>query len=336
MISFSIFILTGLLGNILIRNSLGNTAYAVSTPFMLPLQIIAALVSVSVFTVRDDEKNFADITEEAEEEYVSNVTDVIDTDKIDMSEYPEFSKDISADNSESPVVRPDIKSIIAEQKSEILIHEDTDSHTEDDEFLRSFVSPVTHTADSSSVYDNIPTELPEDYIPYEEDEEDEPDEEYEDEEQYKQRIPPIFIRIVASVICAIIAIILPFNTCTVYYPNKVTMRSPFSVKEYAIEDANAYTVGVKLNGDVSLKARFGDGKECELVISENTIRSDSFDSSYSSPYEYAAFCDRLMKQKGIQKNIDDLKSLIPSPALSDEDLAYIEQIMESKLNKDNY
>ena len=85
-----------------------------------------------------------------------------------------------------------------------------------------------------------------------------------------------------------------------------------------------------------MKIKLADGKTKELIASSYTVKSDSFDSEFSSTYSYAAHCDRLLGKGNVTKHISDISSYIPSPALSDEDIAFIEEIIEKSIQKEQY
>lgn len=325
--------ITAFLGYSVIIKVLGDTAYAVKAPLLPFLCLISAIATMFIFFTGGIFGEEMYDEEDTEEEFISNVSEIAPSTGEELEEYPEFSRRISAEVSE-PITRPDIKKIIEEQKGSVA-SEENETILEEDDYLSSFKPKAPVTADSDPIYDNIPSELPENYVPYEEDEEDVTDEEDEEEYEYSLRISPIGVRIFIALLCCVLAVILPINTATVYSPDKITVRRPFSVKEYSLSDAESYTVSVKLSGDVSMKVRFSDGTEKELICSSYDVISDQFDSNYSSAYGYAAFCDRLMKKKGITKHIGDLTSLSPSLALSEKDLAYIEEITETKLDINN-
>ena len=80
-----------------------------------------------------------------------------------------------------------------------------------------------------------------------------------------------------------------------------------------------------------MKLHYKNVHEQEFIPSAS-IKSKEFTSSFSSEYAYAAFCNRLLNRSGVEKRFDDLTSLSPNASLSDSDLAYIEEITETKFN----
>ena len=321
--ALSVFFITRYLSLLVIVNALGNTAYAISAPLMLPLEILAALVTIWLFVPQsntEEELDEAELEESFEESFSEEPTAVTD---FDESAYPELFNYKGAKKESLSFDRPDISSIIHQQGGEV---EDVQLPEEKEDILGKIAE--TKSADYS-LYEDLPSELPEDYVPYEYEEEPE-DEDYEEEYELPV-IPPLVTKAVALFTASLLAIFLPFNAATVYTLDAVTIRRPFSVKEYAITDAEYYTIGVKLSGDASMKLHYKNGHEQELIFSA-AIKSKEFTSSFSSEYAYAAFCSRLLKRSGKEKRFDDLTSLSPNASLSDSDLAYIEEITETKFN----
>ncbi len=335
-IAVAVFFITRMLCFLVIDMTLGNTAYAVNAPLMLPLQLIAAFASIRLFTIPEDvsidfeEEIYAD---EALDEVTKAERTVID---LDESTYPELFETRNTTKN-IPSAKPDIKSIISKQKSELA--EEKIEEAEVDDLLSSFNSDIDDSEQISSIYDDIPSELPDDYKTYEEVYDngmDTDDDEAEDADEYDiPRIPPLVSRMALFLICSVLAVLLPINAATVYSPDKIIKRSLFSQKEYTITEADHYTVGVKLSGDISMKLHFSDGSEHQLIMPSFVTKSSRFSSSFSSQYGYAAFCDRLLQRNGINKIYDDLTSLSPSPALYETDIAYIEEIAGISLSEIN-
>lgn len=326
-VALTTFLLTGFLAYIFMMQVLGNTSYAAYTPLALPLQLLSSLISIRIFTYSED--SYREDDEDPEyDEYMTEQTDEPTEGQINIPEYPEFFSG-EVEEEKSGYAPPDIKEFIRQQKAE---YEPEVQETDivDDDFLNSFKNNSKADEEKSLLYNDIPTELPEDYVPYEEETEDEAYD-YDDEYEELPRIHPLISRITLTIASAALAILLPINFATVYTPGSVIIRRPFSVKEYSLKEANSYSVGVKLSGDVSMKVSFSDGSQKELIFSGTAHKSKQFANNYSSQYGYAAFCDRLLQESGIEKSLGDLTSLSPSPALSDSDIAYIEEITESDL-----
>ena len=322
--AISVFFITRFLGFLVIGNTLGNTSYALSAPLMLPLEILAALAAVWLYiprTAHEEEYVEDEYIEELEEVYEAEPTSLPE---LDESAYPELFKSKDTESESVSFNRPDISRLIREQGGEV---KKPDEPQEKEDILGKIEAEKSF---DYSLYEDIPTELPEDYVPYEYEEEAEEAEDYEEYEIPK--IPPLAIKLPALFIASLLAIFLPINAATVYSPDTITVRRPFMAKEYAITDAEYYTVGVKLSGDVSMKLHFKDGHEQELVFPTALIESKSFKSSFSSEYGYAAFCNRLLKRSEVEKRFEELTSLSPSSALSEKDLAYIEEITETNIN----
>ncbi len=323
----SAFILTRFLGHLVIGSTLGNTAYAVSAPLMLPLEILAALSAAWLFVPRSEK------TEDYEEdEYIEELEEIYASrdeviPELDESAYPElFKKQTEAEETADAFIRPDIKKLLHEQSGKI---QNTPAPEEKEDILGDI--PQKEQKDYS-LYEDIPAELPEDYVPYEYEEEEDSEEEYDEEEYELPKIPAIAVKATVMLVASLLAVILPVNTATVYYRDKVAVRRPFSVKEYYITDAEYYTVGVKLTGDVSMKLSFSDDSKHEFIVPSSVIKSESFKESFSSGYGYAAFCSRLLNRSYIEKRFDDLTSLSPPASLSQSDMAYIEEITETEID----
>lgn len=322
--ALSIFFITRYLSLLFIVNTLGNTAYAISAPLMLPLEILAALVTIWLFvphTTYEEEFEETELEEKTEEIITTKHTAFTD---FDESAYPELFNYKKADEQSTSFDRPDIRSIIHQQSGDV---EEAQMPEEKDDILGTIAEKKSP---DYSLYADLPSELPEDYVPYEYEDEQENEEDVEEEYELPV-ISPLVTKLVALLVSSLLAIFLPFNTATVYSLDAVTVRRPFSVKEYAITDAEYYTIGVKLSGDASMKLHYKNGHEQELIHSAS-IKSKEFTSSFSSEYAYAAFCNRLLNRSGVEKRFDDLTSLSPNASLSDSDLAYIEEITETKFN----
>lgn len=329
----SIFLITCFLGLLLVRIALGNTAYAVKIPLLLPLCAIAAILTGNIFSFENELE-----TEFEEEDIKEEITETpaiksYTPPQLDESIYPElFSK--SFDETETvSFERPDIKQILREQRQESEEASPTDEAEAENEEDPIF-SFAKSAKEEKTLYMDLPDELPEDYVAYEY-EDDSEEENFEEEEYIAPRIPRVIIRITAALIAIISAIFIPINCSTVYSNDSITIRRPFSEKHYSITAADYYTVGVTLTGDLSMKLHFEDDREFEMIVPSTAIKSGNFKSNFSSSYAYAAFCNRLLTRSDIEKRFDDISSLDPSPALSQKDLAYIAEITETDLNNNN-
>lgn len=327
--AISIFLITCILGLLLVKITLGNTAYATKIPLLLPLCIIAALLTGNIFSFENAPENDFEEEEIQDEASQQLQTEEYTLPQMDESFYPELFTKSSDEAQAVSFERPDIKQILREQFTNIEAPpapEITDAEKEDDPLI----SFSKKASEESPLYMELPDELPEDYVAYEYEEDSEED--FEEEEYIAPRIPRVIIRITAALIAAAAAILLPINCATVYSPDSITLRRPFSQKQYALTDADYYTIGVTLTGDVSMKIHFEDEREFEMIIPATTIKSANFKNNFSSSYAYAAFCNRLLTRANVEKRFEDLSSLDPSPALYDKDLAYIAEITETDLN----
>ncbi len=325
-IAICVLLTTCFLSLLFIRTTLGNTSYAVKIPLLIPLCLLALLISTRIFSVSDaSQDEYEEIDEGNTEDQNFEVTQSYDSPEFDESAYPElFKNKLKADVEQ--ITRPDIKALLHQQMGEVEIK--TEAPTKED--IPEISLEIKKNDPVPSLYSDIPTELPEDYVPYEyNEEEDAP----EDDEEYYEITPfhKVIAKVAATLVASILAIILPINFATVYSPDTITVRRPFIAKEYHITDANYYTVGVKLSGDISMKLHFDDGEEKELIFPNSVIQSQGFKNNFSSKYAYAAFCNRLLARSGVEKRFDDLVSLSPSDTLSQKDLAYIEEIAEIDL-----
>ncbi|MBQ8475297.1 MAG: hypothetical protein IJ499_06545 [Clostridia bacterium] len=323
----TVFLLTGSLVNLALSGSIGATAYAISMPLMLPLRLLASLLCFSLFFAKkhDDEAYEEAEEEEAEIEgeasYQSNYTTEFDTDI-----YPEFQKkDTAIKYEETPptVSRPDIRKILGEQKGEA-VFEEKESEAPPSDWVTELYGKSDDNTASADLFDELPAELPEEYEYFEEED---TEEEY-DGEYYRREVHPLAIRLPLAFIAFVLAIFIPLNTATVYTADAIVQKRIFKTDRYELSEATHYTVGVKLNGDVSLKAHFPDSKEFELNYGQSFSENDKFSEMFSSPYGYAAFCKRLLNENGVTKNTEDLRSLEIPASLSDKDIEYIYEITE--------
>lgn len=325
-ISASVFIMTCFFGLLLVKTTLGGTSYAVTTPLLLPLALIPTFISARIFSVSAaEEPEYRE--DEAEEDETEEASNSFVQPQLDESAYPELFKSKQAADAPLEISRPDIKALLREQGGEF----EAEANKEEKEELDDFLYNIEEEEKKLSFYDDLPTELPEDYVPYEYDSEEEEDE-AEDEEEYTiTPLHKVVAKIILTVVSAALAIVLPINSATVYSTDSVTVRRPFSKTEYVFEDAAYYTVGVKLSGDISMKLHFKDGETKDILFPDTALKSESFKNNFSSKYAYAAFCDRLLQRAGVEKRIDDLVSINPSASLSQKDMAYIEEITETDL-----
>ncbi len=326
--SISIFLITCFLGLLLVRIALGNTTYAVKIPLLIPLCAIAAILTGNIFSF-DTEVNDEYEEDEPTEEHEDLISHENYTPpQLDESLYPELFSQGPKEESSISFKRPNIKQILREQFKEAEISSESSPIVKTNEDpVFSFSNPEKESAD---IYSDIPKELPGDYVAYDYEEEDD-DEVFDDEESYTPRIPRVILRITAALIAVIAAIFIPINCATVYSPDSITVRRLFAEKHYSLTDADYYTIGVDLTGDISMKLHFKNGKEFSLLVPETAIKSGSFKNNFSSKYAFAAFCNRLLERENVEKRFEDLVSLSPSDALSQKDFAYIEEITETNL-----
>ena len=329
--SVSVFLVTCFLGLLLVKTSLGNTAYAVKMPLLLPLCITAAILTGNIFTFENEPSD--DYDENESEEVLTEQTkpESYIPPQLDESIYPELFMQQKKETETVSFERPDIKQIIKDQGS--VIEKDLSSTMNEDEPEEDPLSEFTTNEDKeNTLYMDLPDELPEDYVAYEYEDEGEDESVDFEGDSYSLRIPKVIIRIAAALLGAVVAVLLPINCSTVYSPDSITVRRPFSERQYPLTNAEYYTIGVTLTGDVSMKLYFEDEREFEMIIPATTFKSQNFKNNYSSGYAYAAFCNRLLERSDIEKRFEDISSLAPSPALSPKDMAYIAEITESDIN----
>ena len=311
----------------LIVNKLGDELYTVRSSWVYVLSTLGA-ISVAVLLYprpMEDEDDYAEAEEKVEDAPEAKGEAYV-MPEIDESAYPElFGRHESVEEVKENISYPDIKKIISEQKAEAdLSQEIVDTKTAWDEF----VGTKSEESQTTDIYADIPTELPEGYVPnYEAAEEEPADEEPEEEEVYSSTWKWLVAKIAAVVILCSLAVFMPQNMMTVYTEEGIVKYSLFGVTEYKYAEADHYTVGVKLSGDVSLKVYF-DGAEFELVFS-GQLESAKFSDRFTSPHSYAAYCDRLMKHAGVDKNIGNLTSLTGVP---EEQYSYVNEITEGYLD----
>ena len=297
--------------------------YSVKTSASWVLSIIAAIYTGVILypAAAEEEYDFAEPEEEKTEEPA--VSTVWEKGEIDEAEYPElFSREEKTEDENAETSFPDIKKIICEQKAESdVVQKAVDTKSAWDEF----VGIKEDSAVQTDFYADIPTELPEDYVPnYVTEEEPAEEEEEEAGDAPESKIKNLLIKAsVALVLCAL-AVLLPSRLMTVYTEDSIIKYGLTGETEYKYTDAHHYTVGVKMSGDISVKVSFGD-KTFELVT-DGEIMSDGFDSKFSSPHSYAAHCDRIMKNAGVDKNISNLSSLNRVP---EDQIRYANEITEN-------
>ncbi len=310
---------------VIIQNRLGNSVYAVDVAMFSILPIVASLAFFWLLLPRisvKHEENAFETEDSVEDEAVSQPVEIQD---IDESVYPElFNR--KAETTESEIVSyPDIKRIIGEQKSDVFI-EDTVSQNDYTKLWEEYVGEKSEESPIKDLYRDIPAELPVGYEPpsLEEDETEIETDDSTDEENEHHDFRMFFIKLAAALILAVLAVVIPVSNMTVYTPSGVKDYKLFGVMEYEYKHAIRYNVGVSLSGGLSVKVQYDDGGEYELIFDAD-LRSNSFDEKFTSEYGYATFCDRLFKQMGVQKNVENLSALSRIP---DGALPYVEEITE--------
>ena len=308
--------------NFIIGRTLGDAVCSVKNPASIVLSIIAAAyVGVLLYPGNTENDSSFDEPEKAEAE-TETVSATWDKGNIDESVYPElFERETAEEKTEPPLSYPDIKKIIGEQKAEAdIVQETVDTKSAWDEFVG-----MRETSEiKTDLYADIPAELPEGYVPNYETTEDPVEEEDDIPEKSTKKL---IIKTAVAIILCILAVILPARLMTVYTEDSIIEYSLTGKTEYRLTDAHHYTVGVKISGDVSLKVNFGD-KEFELVVNGDFI-SDKFSVRFTSAHSYAAYCDRIMKNAGVDKNISNLNSLTNYP---EDCTRYVNEITEGYLN----
>ncbi len=309
----------------LIEHKLGGGVYTVKVFPAYVLSLVAGLsMGILLYpTSEEDEYDEEPPALEAEEESDSPPAEVP---QIDESIYPElFSREVRADTDAEAVSYPDIKRFIGEQKAEADIEQvAVSTQAAWDEFVG-----ARETADAKSdLYKDIPSELPEGYVPNYGADDSEQELESEEEEVPEEKGKSLFIKIAVTAVLAVLAVILPANMMTVYTGESVIKYGVLGKTEYKYAEADHYNVGVKLSGDVSIKVYFGSD-EFELVF-DGVLQSDEFASSFISSHSYAAYCDRLMKRSGVDKNITNLTSLTGVP---ESQYSYVNEITEGYLEE---
>ena len=323
--STAILVLLGtfLASAVIIENILGDGAYSVKNAASTVLSLIAAAyVGTLLFPGKEEEEYTYDEGEKAEAE-AETVTATWEKGEIDESAYPElFKRDVKENDEGEASGYPDIKKIIGEQKAEAdIVQETVDTKTAWDEFV-GMRDPAEIKSD---LYADIPAELPEDYVPNYVTEE-VADEEEAEEEAPEGSVKKLIIKAAVAVALCALAVILPARLMTVYTEDSIVKYGLTGKTEYKYADAHHCTVGVKISGDVSLKVNFGD-KDFELVV-DGDIISDEFADKFESPHSYAARCDRIMKNAGVDKNISNLNSLNRVP---EDQMRYVNEITDGYL-----
>ena len=308
---------------LIIENILGDGVWSVKNTASGILSFVAGIyVSMILYPPKEDEESEADESERSEE-IADTVTNVWDKGEIDESVYPElFKREAAKENTEESLSFPDIKKIISEQKAEAdIVQETVNTKTAWDEFVG-----MRETAEiKADLYADIPAELPEDYVPNYEAQTEEV--EAEEEEYVPERsIKGIIVKAVVAVILCALAVLLPSRLMTVYTEDSIIKYGITGKTEYKLTDAHHCTVGVKISGDVSLKVSI-DGKEFELVT-EGDFTTDKFAEQFNCRHSYAAHCDRILKNAGVDKNISNLNSLNRVP---EECIRYANEITEGYL-----
>ncbi len=308
-----------------IGHKLGDGLYTVKTVPAYVLSLLAGLSMGVLLYPASEENEYGDEPAAVEPE-AEEASDIISADvpQIDKSIYPElFSREVRDEGENGAVSYPDIKKFIGEQKAEADIVQDTVStQAAWDEFVG-----MRETAEiRPDLYKDIPADLPEGYVPNYETEEVSGETEPEEEEITEEKGKGLIAKIAITVVLAVLAVLLPANMMTVYTGESVIKYGVFGKTEYKYSEADYYNVGVKLSGDVSVKVYFG-GEEFELVF-DGVMQSDGFANSFSSPHSYAAYCDRLMKRSGVDKNITNLTSLTGVP---EGQVSYVNEITEGYL-----
>lgn len=306
---------------------------AVSIPFFL---IFSFLAAVSLFwmlyprSVYDEYEDDIPDAEETADVTVESPASNGDSVSIDESVYPELFKREKA-NEENAVSYPDIKEIIRGQQVSSEVTPEQDKTSAAWEEWKNSAARESDRNVIPDIYKDIPAELPEDYVPnYEEPEA----AVSSDEEEYegKSGIGKLILRIAVTALCTFFSIFIPLSSMTAYSVDRITVYKPFAKTEYMLADAEKYTVGVKLSGEVSIKVAFSDGEEFELMF-DSVTETESFKMNFTSNYAYATFCDRYLEMEKIEKKFNNLASLA-EPDDSAE-WAYVDEITDGYLSSLN-
>ena len=314
---------------LLIESRLGDGVYAATVSLFSVMPIIASLAFFWLLLPRVPVKREDNSFEEEIPVETESVSEHIEIEKIDESEYPELFIRKAQTTEENIISYPDIKKIIGEQKAEAPI-EEADNQNDYAKLWQDYVGEKSESEVHKDLYSDIPTELPEDYQPnYVEDidveEEIKAEEEAEeDEHDYKG----FAVKFVLALLLVVLAIAVPVCNMTVYTPSGIKDYNLFGVVEYDYKSAMRYNVGVSLSGGLSVRVEYDDGGKYELIFDAD-LKSESFNEKFKSEYGYATFCDRLFKELGITKNVENLSALSRVP---EGEMPYVEEITEGYIN----
>lgn len=305
--------------------------------------VIGAVCAAFVYVLSD--KLFSSFTvQEDDEEELQWEEDAFEREEnensLAMEEYPElFSKREAEDETEAvPSYRESLKKAFdACREQEITEDTTPDSNEveEDRSYFDSFVC-FEKKEEARGLYDDIPCELPEGYVPFVEDSEEEEEEEGVDEEAYET--PAGALRYGAVlVMCILISFVSAF-ACSFSYTgvsrDGVFLSSMFSQKEYKWSDAKNYSVDTTFFGKLRITVTMKDGAEAEIVPHSLNI-TDVEEGGFESLYEYAAFADEKLSGLGAQKSIENEDAIVREYENRDDGaFEYVKKILDMENEHD--
>lgn len=299
-------------------------------------------VAVVLALFRGDEER-AELYEESaqydEDDYTS---DEYETDNTDAREaYPELFSGRGEDTEESPYCSSYQAALFAAVESQKAVSlpeggEEEGPVTADQwaEELKGYLRSDTDTLPAADSLGDIPLELPEDYVPYEETEEGDETEEADEEERCgweenvkKRTLLRIFVSAALTALPILLAVLLS-GTKTLYFADGVTVKTAFFEREYSWEDCESYEIAPSFFGDrLSFKLIMNDGKEIQLLPSDLN-KNESLFEKYESEYDYALAVSAALDRAGAKKEVKEKNTLAGGLALREDMGDYVKRLCD--------
>ncbi len=264
-------------------------------------------------------------------------------DSLAMEEYPELflKREAYEEQSAVPSYRENLKKAFEACREQGTV-EENDEIIGPDEDVQLYLDSFTESEkkEEKSLYEDVPVELPEGYVPYTQEAEDEDEQEQEQEdgdEELCESHPRAFSRVMILALCIIIsfssAFVFSFSYTGVSREG-IFVSSVFSQREYKWGDAKEYSVDTTFFGKLRISLTMKDGTEAEIVPHSLSF-TDMGEGSFESLYEYAVFADEKLSKAGAQKRISDEDAIIREYENRDDGtFEYVKKIIDMEHEHD--
>ncbi len=302
----------------------------------------ALAVSVVLALFRGDEER-AELYEESapydEDDYTSDEYEADNTDAREA--YPELFSGRVADTEESLSASSYQAALFAavESQKAVSLPEggEEEGPAEADQWaeeLKGYLRSDTDTLQSADSFGDIPLELPEGYVPYEETEEGDETEEADEEERgeleepaKKRTLLRIFVSAALTALPILLAVLLS-GTKTLYFAEGVTVKTAFFEREYSWEDCESYEIAPSFFGDrLSFCLIMKDGEKIQLLPSDLN-KNESLFEKYESEYDYALAVSASLDRAGAKKEVKEKNTLKGGLALREDIGEYVKRLCD--------